>query len=426
MKEHRSINRYGSALGIALLGGLLAFGGLMGCGRETTEDLVEGSAVRDVGVAPVTLRDFERSIVATGSLRAQQQAMIRAITDGPLEVVPVEIGETVSEGQVLFQVRLADAELTVQSAEAGLRITEANLADLRAWQRPEEVESRRAGLNQAQAEYQRLDRDRERMETLFERGSVSQSEWDMARTAAESAQAAYVSAQQQLNIASTGPTREQIAVVEAQVNQAEAAVAQARQILQDATIRAPFDGVVVQRLKKAGDSVNRSEPVIELADISVLEAEMRVPERYARLIQPDVMLEIVVESIGLRREGSVFAVNQSIDTTTRTFTVKVEVDNNDRVIKTGMFCTGIFHLPTKSDVPAVPNEALVQEEGRYYVWMAKDDIATRVEVTLGERDSDYREIISGVEPGDQVIVEGKGALTEDISLNIRETNQYDE
>jgi len=394
--------------------------GVFGCRGETSEESNLGVRAREVSVSPVALRDFERKIVTTGSLQPRSQAMIRAITEGPLEVVSVEIGDRVSAGQVLFQVRLIDAELTVKSAEAGLRIAEAALADLLAWQRPEEVQSQRERLSQAQAEHERLARDRERMETLFERGSISQSEWDMARTAADSAAAALASTRQQLNIAESGPTQEQIAVVRAQVAQAEAALAQVRQILQDAIVRAPFDGVVTQRLKKSGDFVNRAEPVVEIADITLLEAEMRVPELYARLIQQGASLDIVVESIGEKRPGTVFAISESIDPATRTFQVKVEVDNSDRMIKAGMFCLGEFHLPTKSNVPAVLNGALVQEEGRYYVWVADNTTAKRIEVEVGEREGEYREIVSGVEPGIQVIIGGKGALTEGTEIVIRE------
>lgn len=400
--------------------------GLVGCLRDESVDSGLGTEAREVGVATVSQRDFERQIVTTGSLQAQQSAMVRAISGGPLEVVPVEIGDIVSEGEVLFQVRLVDAELAIQSAEAGLRTAEANLADLRAWQRQEEVETRRASLNQAEAEYERLARDRDRMETLFERGSVSQSEWDMARTAAESANAALESAKQQMRISETGPTQEQIAVVQAQVAQAEAAVDQARQILQDATIRAPFDGVVTQRLKKAGDFVNRAEPVIELANIETLEAEMRVPESYASMIENGSELDVIVEAIHEVHPGAVFAVSESIDQATRTFQVKVAVDNSDRSIKTGMFCTGEFHLPNKVNVPAVPLDALVQEEGRYYVWVAENSNATRIEVEIGEEDGEYREILSGVETGDQVIVEGKGALTEGADIVLQENNDNDD
>ena len=393
---------------------------ISGCRGEKSEETDLGVRAREVSVSPVVLRDFERKIVTTGSLQPRSQAMIRAITDGPLEVVSVDIGDRVSAGQVLFQVRLIDAELTVKSAEAGLRIAEASLADLMAWQRPEEVQAQRERLSQAQSEYDRLSRDRERMETLFERGSVSQAEWDMARTAADSAAAALASTRQQLNIAESGPTREQIAVVRAQVTQAEAALAQARQILQDAIVRAPFDGVVTQRFKKQGDFVNRAEPVVELADIYLLEAEMRVPEPYARLISIGAKLDVVVESINEIRPGSVFAISESIDPATRTFQVKVEVDNSDSVIKAGMFCIGEFHLPTKLNVSAVLNTALVQEEGRYYVWVADNSTASRIEVEVGEREGDYREIMSGITPGTQVIIEGKGALTEGAEITIRD------
>lgn len=395
-----------------------------GCGKEELSQDIGISkeaalAARKVSVAPVERRDFQRSFRSTGSLSPREQARLRALVEGPFEAVLVDIGDEVETDQVLFRTRPTDPKQAVQTAQAAWMTTKANLEELRAWRREEEIEVLRAQLAQASADSERLEVQRERIKSLFENKSiVSPSQWDEARTAAAVAKAKMRVASEQLRIALAGPTPEAIRVAEAQVAQASAALAQSRQMLEDTTVEAPFPGVITGRFRKTGDYAKKGDEILEITNLSPLEAEFNVPERFASVVREGLSVDVQVESIRLKRKGNIFAVNQAIEPRTRTFLVKVEVDNSDRAIKSGAFCTGTFLLPTVRDVAAVPIEALQDLEGRSFVWVANNRKAGRVFVRVGEQDQEYVEIREGLTEGDTVVIEGAGALAEGDELEI--------
>ncbi len=396
---------------------ITSIAGCGGGGGEAQGALAdEALGVREVEVAEVEPRDFSRSFRASGSLEPRDQARIRALADGQLMDIAVDIGDPVEEGQTLFRTRETDANLRLRRAEAGLQRARADLLDLRAWRRAEELEQLRAQVDEARAEYERLDDERERTRVLFERNSVSQSEWDSARAAAERARAALRSAEADLQIAERGPTDEQLAIAEAAVAEAEAAAAEADQEVRDTTIEAPYSGVITGRFFKRGDFVRRGDEVVELSAMPELEAEMRVPERFAGMIQPGMPVEVTVESTGQSRSGIVTAISPSIDQSTRTFLVKVAVDNSDLSIMAGAFGVGVFRLPELQDVLAIPEMAVHEEEGRSYVWIADGGQAERRFVNVGEGSNGYVQVREGLEPGQAVVVDGYGALAEGDSL----------
>src|SRR5690606_10074697 len=115
------------------------------------------------------------------------------------------------------------------------------------------------------------------------------------------------------------------------------------------------------------------------------------------------------------------AVNHSIDPRTRTFLVKVEVDNADLAIKAGTFTVGRFSLAAVEDVPAVPVAAVMEEEGRAFIWIAEEGHARRLYVRTGERGEGLvvlrSELGEAVEEK-EVIVHGQGALAEGDALEM--------
>lgn len=398
----------------------------VGCGRETAEPLAVGDTKeaalqpREVSAYRVGRRDFERTFRATGSLMPKDQARLRALGEGPIDEITVDIGDRVQKGQPLVQIRRIDMELALQAAQSGQATAEAGLRDLKAWRRPEEVAQTQAQLARARSEYERMAAERERARVLYERKSISSSEWDATRTAAEAAEEAMRAAEAQMQMATTGPTKEQIDVAETQVQMAASKVAQAQQMLTDTTLVAPYDGVITGKLRKRGDFVRRGEEVLEIAGLAVLEAEMNVPERHSGLIEPGLPVTVLIESAGLSRKGIVTAVSPSIDQQTRNFLVKVELDNSDFAIKAGAFGTAEFNLPVVKNALAVPTEAILSQEGNFFVWTVQDGKAHRANVILGTRDEEFTEVREGIDEGTLIVTAGQGVLAEGDPVKVAE------
>lgn len=405
---------------------VLLFLAPIGCGsgegstRGDTNVIDHTDTVQSVESANVIQRPFERTFDATGLLAAESQARLRSLVDGPVTEVHVDIGSHVQKGDVLIRTRTMDAELALQSAEAALAVAQANWIGLKAWRRDEEIAIMRAQAVEAEATAQRMNRDEERLSSLYETGATAESRYDEARNSAQSARARLEIARQQLRIAETGASLAETNIIETQVQQAQALVAQARQGLEDTTLRAPFDGVITDRLVRVGDYARRGEEVVEIADVSTLTAEFNVPERYAPFMKAGIETDVQIPALGQTVSGGVTAVNAAIDMRTRTFLVKVTVSNDDESLKSGAFCTGSFRLPHVDAGLAIPAESVVSLEGRQFVWTVQDGVARRVEITTGERTLELIQVTSGLTEEDVVIRSGFGSLSD--GDTVRTTN----
>jgi len=351
-----------------LFGSLLLAGlsvSAAGCGAEkadsgSTTSKADALKPQAVQAATVVLKDRLPVVETTGTLVPRRRAELRAMAEGRVDQVPVDIGTPVKEGQVVFQVRLAEYENAYRQASAALARAKVALAD--------------------------RDRERGRMEGLFKEGSATEQMRDQAATAYEDAVAG--------------------------LKEAEARAAISQQALEDCTGRSPYDGVITMRSRQRGEYVSRGDVVVEVMDLKVLEAEMEVPEPYAGKIRVGLSVELDVRG-GLKGvAGTVVAVNPKVDVATRTFTVKVQVDNGDLTLQAGLFCAGRFKLPAEPDKAAIPASALSKDEGRSTVWLIQDGRVHRKQVTADGTMDGFVFVDEGLHPGDQVVSGGGGGLFE--------------
>ena len=351
----------------------------LGCGSDeqtgkSEASLSKGLALqpKSVSVADVSQRDFDRSVGFTGTLRPENHAGLRALVEGTIEEIPVEIGDRVEKGQLLFQLRLVDYQLRVRQARSAIGVAEAT------------EQTYRVSVEDAK-------REMLRMENLYKEGSATEQMQDRARTEYDRA----------------------IALLE----QAKATVIQARvgldtalQALKDCTVTAPYSGFVTGKFNEQGEYVRRGEVVVEIMDLATLEAEVALPERYFESVSSGAIVPIQVASMDMQVEGEVIAVNPKIDPKTRTFLIKVRVDNREGRLKAGLFCSGVLSLPSVKAGIAVPSAAVLNDEGRSYVWVVKSGKVERRIVQVGVNEGGFVQVIDGLETGEEVVVEGTGGL----------------
>jgi membrane fusion protein (multidrug efflux system) len=345
-------------LALALL--LLPSPGCSGGGTAAVEQDAARLGPRPVKVALVERRDFQPTVKTTGTLVPYRHGNIHALAPGELESLPVDIGSRVRRGDLLFQVRQVDYALALQRTEADLTGAE-------------------VGVTAALRELRRL-------ENLLAEGSATDQMRDQAATDHDRALAAK--------------------------EQAVAAHAQAAQALEDCTVRAPYAGSVTHRHLQPGEYVAAGDPVLEIMDLSLLNAELTLPERYAGLIPVGSEVSLTFEHRDAAVQGKVSRVNPKIDTQTRTFVVRVDVDNSDGSLQAGLFCSASFPLPLQRERIAVPRDALLRDGGRITVWIVEHGAVSSRGIVEGQSLDGWVLVRSGLEPGDVVVVEGSGGLIE--------------
>jgi membrane fusion protein (multidrug efflux system) len=201
-------------------------------------------------------------------------------------------------------------------------------------------------------------------------------------------------------------SRSQLDQIEATLKANEARVAAARARLDDQYIRAPFGGRTGLRRVSVGSLVNPGTVITTLDDVGVIKLDFAVPETFVGLMKTG--LPVVARSVafpGRDFTGKVVSVDSRIDPVSRSVLVRAELPNGDGDLKPGMFLS--VNL-TRETVPSLmlPEQAVVPEQGRAYVYVVEDGQVSRREVQLGRRRTGQVEVLAGLAAGERVVVEG--------------------
>jgi HlyD family secretion protein len=198
---------------------------------------------------------------------------------GRIERLAVDSGDRVSEGQLLFKLDIAMQEAQRDEAEAKVRQTRAQLANLQAaLQRPEEIAVLKAQEERAQAQLDLSQAEWNRQQTLFQRGYAAQAQLDQARSAFERDKAALAEVQRQIQAGQIAGRSAEIAAAEAAVQAAEAALQQAETRLAKRRVNAPTVAQVQDVYFRAGETVSAGQPVLALLPPANRRIRFYVPE----------------------------------------------------------------------------------------------------------------------------------------------------
>lgn len=207
-------------------------------------------------------------------------------------------------------------------------------------------------------------------------------------------------------LATQALSRSQHEQLEATMKSDEARVAAARARLSDTYIRAPFAGHVGLRRISLGALINPGTLITTLDDTSSIKVDFAVPEMQVGSLKTGQAIDARTTAYpGRSFTGRVLSVDSRVDASTRSVIVRAAVPNRDGALKPGMFLTVAL---SQDERPAlvIPEEALVPEQARQFVYLVQGAVVAKREVTLGRREPGFVEITAGLEPGDRVVVEG--------------------
>ncbi len=199
---------------------------------------------------------------------------------------------------------------------------------------------------------------------------------------------------------------------------ARAALDRARRRLEDREIKAPFDGVVGLRQVDVGARVTESTVITTLDDRSEVEIDFSLPETlYGSVYAGQAVVATTAAFPGREFTGEVINIDSRIDPTSRSFRVRARLPNPNQILPAGMFMH-ISVVLEAQDVVMVPEESILAEGTRNYVFVANGDQASRREVSLGQREVGFVEIVEGIEAGEQVVVEGTQRLRDGAPIRV--------
>lgn len=207
-------------------------------------------------------------------------------------------------------------------------------------------------------------------------------------------------------------SKAQLEQLETAVKTGEARVAAARARANDTVIRAPFDGHTGFRRVSLGGLVNSGAVITTLDDTSVIKLEFTVPQSFLGELAPGLGIQATTEGLPSRVfEGKVTTIGSRVDLTTRSIAVRATLPNADGVLRPGMFMS-VKLKGRESQTLMLPEEALVPEQGKTYVYVVADGRATRREIHTGGRVPGSVAVLTGLADGERVIVEGTQRVRE--------------
>ncbi len=345
-----------------------------------------------------------------GETESVDQAMVKARVRGLLTEVP-QASEDVTKGTVLFVIEKKEYIAALNSAKA---LVAAAKADKRSAEAAVDVAQARitatdAAIKVAQAEFKRLD-------SLLKQKAISQSEWDSARANLDTATAAGEGSLAAKTLA------------EADVNTAEAALEKANADLEQAQLNldwtdvvAPIDGRITQPLVKQGNMVENGTELIEITRNNPIWANFNISERFLLNLDRQAGAQRKVKPntipVSLKRsgdpdflfEGFLDYVGPRVDQDTGTLQLRAIFDNDDpdKMLLPGLFVRVRVQIDTYEDARLIPERAVSRDPAGTFVYLVdQDNKAIRRNVVVGAKYQDMLVIESGIEPSDEVIVDG--------------------
>lgn len=384
-----------------------------------------------VQTARVEMREVPQFLQATGNFIADESTDVASQVAGQIIKTEVNEGSFVSQGEVLVRLDDRDARLRLnqqialeEQAAATLKQSQARLGLERGGNfNPltiPEVLNAQATYEQRQAESRLAFANERRYANLLESGDTSRLTYDQYRTNLETAHAQEKASRQQLATAlnSARQNNQSISVAQSALNSSLQQTALARKALADTVIRAPFAGYVSARPASVGEYVSTSTTLVTIVRTNPIKAILEVPETDAARIQSAMRVSATVAAYTERAfAGSVAAINPNLDQTARTLRVEVRFENNENLLKPGMFGTARFLLPGGSPSAFVPRAALIINQNTnsasvYVSETANGETVARVRVVerASGEEGDFVPINSGLQADETVVISNQSEL----------------
>ncbi|WP_458411705.1 efflux RND transporter periplasmic adaptor subunit [Schinkia sp. CFF1] len=378
---------------------LLILSGVFNDKVEPGTKSMKPERVSGIKVGEVNAQSYNTGNKVYGSTVSSESAKIAAEIMANVNAVHVTNGDYVKEGQTLIQLDNDKANASLNQVAANIGTVKAKVKSV-----DETIKQAEATVTKAQTDLALKEKVYSRKNSLYEAGAISLQEKDEAETAYLAAKAQVAESQAQLET-----TKANRSEVLASLGVAEAALNSAAVNVQDGTIQAPFNGVVVEKLVDKGDMVSPGVPLLTIEKAPYY-LEVFVDERKQSKINIGQTIPVTIDALTNTIQGKVTEITPKIDPASRTFKVKIEIPqsagnpNSNLKLKSGMFGYAIF--------PEANEQGMFIPKSAVYYWsqltavfvVDQQNIAHLRYVQLGEEHNNNVEVLSGLNKGERIVL----------------------
>jgi multidrug efflux pump subunit AcrA (membrane-fusion protein) len=367
----------------------------------------------------------------TGTVAPKRFSLLSAEFEGIVEEVMAEEGDLVAEGQVLLRLRDTATRLRLDQARSEAARSQAVLDELTNGERPEVVEAARAEVEEARAALVLARQQRDRLQDLLDGRTASQSEFDSAAAEFDRATAEVARLQADYERLRNGARAEEVEQARADVQAAEARMAQLEYELGRHTLRAPFAGVIGEKRVDAGQWLGQGAQAFSMAELDPLQLRVLLPDRHFGEVLPGTKVQLTFDALpGRAFEEEVTTRVPLGNAASRTFPLLVDLDNPELLFAPGMLARVAIPVGKRAEEPSllVHKDAIVRAaDGSQDVWVVREEdgkpTAQPVRVSTGRSWRDMVEVTAGeLREGERVVVRGNEVLFAGQAVSPREAS----
>lgn len=391
--------------GIALILLAIALYVYMGLGKDSMQKVRRNRPV--VEVQEVVRADMGRHIVLSGQTVADASISLAPKYNGRITAVYVELGDWVEEGQVLMVQDLEDLDISIaqNAAAAG-----AARADVR-----ETAATYNANLSSKKNAYELASAKYERQKYLFSIGAISQDKLDSVEAEYSAAKAAYevLANQQAGGMAAAIESKELLA---AKQEHATEALEKQRS---DMILRAPRSGIIAYRNAEVGAMAAAGTKAFTLVDNGHINVDCTIGENDAAILQAGMEVNVTIDALGKDFLGKIIFVSPAMDEDSKSYRVRVSLDNPDNTVKAGLFAHTAVDILQRPQTIFVPQSAVLTRNGEQYVFVLREDgtVERRV-VKIGLLNDVSEEILEGLAEGEKVVLTNQDKLQDGMKVKV--------
>jgi HlyD family secretion protein len=358
----------------------------------------------------------------------QAQAAIVPKISAPIKKFFVQRGVHVKQGELLAVLENADLEAAVRDSRGVLKQADANYATTTKAGVIEDLQKAQLDLAQAKANLDLQQSIVDSRKNLLQQGAIPRRDFDTANAALVQAKAAYDIANQHLNSLKSVSQSATINNAEGALDSAKGKYEAAQAGLSYSEIRSPIDGVVTDRPLFAGEMANTGQAVVTVMDTSVLLAKVHLSQEQTANLKVGGDATLTFRGQEETARGKISLISPALDPGSTTLEVWVAVPNKAAKYKAGTPVHVSLAAHTLTDVVTVPNEALITtKSGKSAVMVVGvDNVAHQKNVQTGITDGHDTQILSGVQPGDQVVTRGAYGMDDGTKVKITAAGAEDD
>jgi HlyD family secretion protein len=421
-ENSRFVHRQATRSPVLLSGGVLMLGVLLlaGCGKGKQESAEETEAPTPVTVEAAVLGAIDHVVTADAVLQPVNQANVTPKISAPVKRVLVNRGDHVRAGQLIAELESSDLAAAAEEAKFQYEQAQAAYATVTGATVVEDEAKARADVQSAQSAYDAAKKLYDSRVALQKEGALAQKQVDETRLQMVQAQTQLDTAQQHLKSLNGVGRQEAIRNSQAQMNAAKAHADTLNVQLSYARITSPISGVVADRPVYPGETATAGMPLMSIIDISQLRAIANVPVKEAQSIRVGRPARVAGPDGDI--PGKVTVVSPATDPNATTVEVWVQIANPGERLKPGATVRTSIIAETIQNTLVVPASALLNgDEGRQKVMVvSSDSVAHERAVSVGVRQGDRVQILSGVQAGEQVVTSGGLGLEDKAKVTIQQ------